>query len=297
MVEIRVPATTANLGPGFDCLGMAVSLFARFLFKETEEGFKTIGFPPEFEEEDNLVYQAYLMALKAFGLKPGGLHITAQSQIPVGRGLGSSAACAVAGILAAAELRGVPLSREDLFNMASGMEGHPDNAAPAVYGGLRVSIMEKERALSLPCAVHRDIKLLALVPDFELPTKKARAALPSMVSMADAVYNVSRAAYLLKALEFGDSGAIRASCGDRLHQARRFKMIPGGRELSSQMLQLGADACFISGAGPTLMCLYRDPAFLEKAILALREGHSRFSALPLLVSPDGARAERIKPND
>lgn len=294
MVKVRVPATSANLGPGFDCLGVALSLDALYTFEETEAGFTALDFPAAFSNSDNLIYRAYLHALEVFGMQTHGLTIRAESVFPAGRGLGSSATCVVSGILAAAVLRGIDLSKEELFSLATQMEGHPDNAAAAVYGGLRVSILEGERALSLPSAVHPDIRFMALIPDFDLPTHKARAALPSMVSMADAVYNLSRASFLLKALESGDSEAIRASCRDRLHQTQRFKLIPGGQALSDRMMELGADACFLSGAGPSLMCLYRDPAFLEKANRALLEGQSHFEALPLLLNKSGACIERTE---
>ncbi len=292
MITVRVPATTANLGPGFDCLGLALSLYARFSFAETEAGLDISGCPPEFRGEDNLAVRACRIAQRELGLKPAGLRLAIDSGIPPARGLGSSAACAAAGVLAAARLGGVSLSEEDAFQLVSRLEGHPDNAAPAVFGGLQVSVLEEGKALSLPAAVHPSLRFLALVPDFPLPTKQARAALPAAVSREDAVYNLSRAALLLRALETGDPEALRAALKDRLHQPWRFPLVPGAEALAARVTALGADGCFLSGAGPTLMCVYRAPGFSRKTEELLSREFPRFSAVELAPCAEGAVIER-----
>ena len=292
MVSVRVPATTANLGPGFDCLGAALGLYARFHFEETEEGLEVSGCEPAFAGPDNLVYRAFANTLERFGETPRGLRLRIDSAIPPARGLGSSAACVVGGILGARALWGLPLQPEEVFALAAGMEGHPDNAAAAVFGGLRVAMAEGGNVFSLPAPVHPGIRFLALVPDFPLETETARRALPERVTRADAVYNLSHTALLLRALEAGDTAMVRAACGDRLHQPWRFPLIPGGRELAQRMEGLGAMACLISGAGPSLLCLYTDPAFPSLAGGLLSRDFPRFRALPLALCLQGAAAER-----
>ncbi len=288
MVRIRVPATSANLGPGFDCLGIALNLYARFTFEPLSQGIEISGCRPQDAGEDNLVYQAFFHTLKAAGVKSRGLRLQIDSDIPLSRGLGSSAACVVGGILGADRLYGLGLSREDMLKLATELEGHPDNAAPAIWGGLRVSLMEEGRALSLPCEVHPSLKFLALVPDFELSTSAARAALPQSVSLKDAVYNLSHAAFLIKALEGGEPGLIRDAMQDRLHQDARFKLIPGAAELKARMENAGAIACCLSGAGPTLLCLYAEEDILSKAKEAIGKSFPGLVSMVLELCAEGA---------
>ena len=289
MVSVRVPATSANLGPGFDCLGLALDLYARFDFQLLTRGLEITGCREEESGEDNLVYRAYIYTLKFFGLDDLGLRLRIDSDIPLSRGLGSSAACVASGILGAAALHGLSLIDGDALKLASVLVGHPDNAAPAIYGGLRVSLTEDGRALSLPYAVHPALRFLALVPDFELRTADARAALPQSVPMKDAVYNLSHTAFLLKALEAGDPELIRLAARDRLHQDARFKLIPGAAALKERMEQAGAAACCLSGAGPTMLCLYTGDDFLNRAMEAARTEFPRFDPCPLSLCREGAR--------
>lgn len=288
MVSVRVPATTANLGPGFDCLGLALNLYARFTFEETESGLTITGDDPAYRNETNLAYQAYQTALRVFGQRSLGLKLHVDCAIPMARGLGSSAAFTVAGIMAASKLRGMPLPLEDVYALTAQIEGHPDNAAPAVFGGLRISLVNEDRPLSLPAAIHDSLRLLALIPDFDLMTRDARMVLPKQVPLTDAVFNLSRTAFMLKALESGDEDSLRVACQDRLHQPQRYKLIPGGAHLAQRMEALGAIRCFLSGAGPTLMCLYKAPAFETLARGVLSQEFPRFSALPLSVCRQGA---------
>ena len=292
MVSVRVPATSANLGPGFDCLGLALDLYARFDFELMTRGLEITGCREENAGEDNLVYRAYVHTLKAFGIDARGLRLHIDSDIPLSRGLGSSAACVAGGILGAAALHGLKLSNEETLKLAAELEGHPDNAAPAIYGGLRVSLMEDGRALSLPCAVHPGLRFLALVPDFELRTADARAALPQSVPLKDAVYNLSHTAFLLKALEAGDPELIRLAMRDRLHQDARFKLIPGATALKERMEQAGAAACCLSGAGPTMLCLYTGDDFLNRAMEAVKAEFPRFDPRPLNLCGEGARVNQ-----
>ena len=287
MVTVRVPASSANLGPGFDCLGMALSLFAEIRFKPLDKGLSITGCPPEYAGEDNLIYRAFCQAAQAFGRTAPGLEIDIRSHIPPARGLGSSAACITAGVLGAAALLDHPLSPEALLDLCARLEGHPDNAAAAVYGGIRISVTTEDQVLSLPVKPHPDLRLAALVPGFPLETQKARQALPEHPSRADAVFSLSRAVFLIKALESGAFHLLEEACRDRLHQPWRFPLIPGGEQVARLAMDKGADAFFISGAGPSLMCLYHDPAFparLKKGLIAF----PAWRALPLAIAPKGA---------
>ena len=286
MALIRVPATTATLGPGFDSLGSALTLYAEFSF-EYSDSLRIAGCPPEHAGEDNLVWRAYLAARRDLVLAETPLSISIRSAIPIARGLGSSAACAAAGMAAAWALAGIPLDRARLLTLCARMEGHPDNAAAAVLGGLRASFIDGASVYSLEAPLHHSLRFLALIPDFELSTEEARRALPGTVTVADAVYNLSRAASLPLALAAGDGAAIRAACRDRLHQPWRFPLIPGAAELALAMEEAGAAACFLSGAGPTLMCVYADAAFPDRAGAVLRAGFPRFRALPLMLCREG----------
>ncbi|NLX83700.1 MAG: homoserine kinase [Clostridiales bacterium] len=292
MITIRVPATTANLGLGFDCLGMALNCYARFSFEKTAQGLHITGSDPEFLNQDNLVYQAFLAALKQHGVQPQGLLLHIDSDIPPARGLGSSAACVAGGIQGANELYQLGMSSQDVFELACALEGHPDNAAPAVFGGLQVSMMEGGRPYRLPSPLHPAWQVLALIPDFSLKTAAARAALPALVSLKDACYNLSHTAFLLKALENGEPTHLRLACQDRLHQDARFALIPGGAALKTLAEDMGAAACWLSGAGPALMCLYQDISFKARLRPLIAQDYPQFTITPLALCGMGAAVER-----
>lgn len=283
MVSVRVPASCANLGPGFDCLGLALSLYAEISFSLREEGLCVTGCPAEFSGRENLVYRAFAHAARAFGKAVPGLAIRMRSDIPPARGLGSSAALITAGIMGAGRLLDLPLTREETLQLCAGLEGHPDNAAAAVYGGIRVSVTAEDGVISLPVTPHPGLRLLALVPDFPLETHRARQALPASLPREDAVFGLSRCALLVRALETGAFPLLSEACRDRLHQPFRFPLIAGGEALARLARESGADACFISGAGPSLMCFHHDPAFPARMAHALTP-YPAWRALPLSIA-------------
>ena len=289
MVTIVTPATTANLGPGFDCLGCALSLYNRFEFEEIDSGYEITGCPPEYAGADNLCAVAYRAAMERMGMRPRGLRVAIDSRIPLSRGLGSSASCIVAGALAANALHGNPLSEDEALCVATGVEGHPDNVAPCLLGGLTASFLQEGRVRTVRFTPHPSIRFCALIPDFELSTAKARAALPAQVPFADAVYNLSRAALLPRALEAGDTGAVAAALTDRLHQPYRKALIPEYDRVRETALACGAFAFCVSGAGPTLLALYQDDAFPARAEEALRPFAHAWQVLPLAVDAAGSK--------
>ena len=289
MITVQVPATTANLGPGFDCFGMALTLYGHFTFEELPAGLRFEGVPEAFCNADNLAVRAYFNALKAMNLPQSGLFLRIASDIPASRGLGSSASLIAAGIFAANAAHGSPLSKQQMLTLATALEGHPDNVAPALLGGLTVSMMAEGQAIAVPCPVSKRIHVCALVPDFELSTHRARAVLPQSVPFTDAVFNVSRAAATLCALETGDCALLAAALDDRLHQPYRQELIAEYAPVRALALSCGAAAVCISGAGSTILCLHAQADFAARMTQAVSTLHHNWRVLPLRVDPQGAR--------
>ena len=261
-VTVRVPATTANLGPGFDAFGCALSLYTDVTFEETEAGLEITGCDEAFTGPDNLAYTAYCAVLGSLSEEVKGVKIHIDAQIPIGRGLGSSAALLVAGAMAANVLRGNRLSTQGLMNITNAMEGHPDNLAPAFFGGLTASMVDNGLPITVSFPLHPDWEILALIPEFELHTHFARSVLPTQIPRADAVYNLSHGAMVLKALELGDEKLLRNAMQDALHQPYRKKLIPDYDVIEGVVRTSGAAFC-LSGAGPTLLCITRNKKLRE----------------------------------
>lgn len=288
-VTIRVPATTANLGPGFDAFGCALSLYTDVTFEETEEvGLEITGCDEEFTGPDNMAYASYCAVLASLNEPVKGVKIHIDAHIPVCRGLGSSAALLVAGAMGANVLRGNRLSTQGLLNITNAMEGHPDNLAPAFYGGLTASMVDNGLPVTVNFPLHPGWEFLALIPDFNLPTSLARSVLPEQVSRADAIYNISHGAMVLKALELGDEKLLRNGMQDRLHQKYRRKLIPDYDKIEALVRTTGAAFC-LSGAGPTLLCITQNPGLEEKLAKKLDSiTEHTWQMLPLHVEFQGA---------
>ena len=287
-VTIRVPATTANLGPGFDAFGCALSLYTDVTFEEMEEGLEITGCPEEFTGPDNLVYTSYCAVLNTMSEEVRGIRIHIDAHIPICRGLGSSAALLVAGAMGANVLRGSKLSTQGLLNITNAMEGHPDNLAPAFYGGLTASMVDGGLPVSVSFPLHPDWEILALIPEFNLPTTLARSVLPEQLSRADAIYNISHGALVLKALELGDEKLLRNAMQDKLHQNYRKRLIPDYEKIEALVRTTGAAFC-LSGAGPTLLCITRHKDLREKLSKKLDSiTEKSWQMLPLHVEFQGA---------
>ena len=287
-VTIRVPATTANLGPGFDAFGCALSLYTDVTFEETEEGLQITGCDEAFTGPDNLAYTAYCAVLGSLSEEVKGVKIHIDAQIPIGRGLGSSAALLVAGAMAANVLRGNRLSTQGLMNITNAMEGHPDNLAPAFFGGLTASMVDNGLPITVSFPLHPEWEILALIPEFELHTHFARSVLPTQIPRADAVYNLSHGAMVLKALELGDEKLLRNAMQDALHQPYRKKLIPDYDAIEGVVRTSGAAFC-LSGAGPTLLCITRNKKLretLEKRLDGITS--AKWEIRPLHVEFQGA---------
>ena len=288
-VTVRVPATTANLGPGFDAFGCALKLYTDVTFEETDCGLEITGCPEEFTGPDNLAYVSYCAVLASMSEDVHGIKIHIESNIPVCRGLGSSAALLVAGAIGANVLRGNRLSTQGLLNITNAMEGHPDNLAPAFFGGLTASMVDNGLPVTVNFPLHPDWDIIALIPEFDLPTHKARAILPTQVARADAIYNISHGAMVLKALELGDEKLLRNAMQDRLHQPYRKNLITDYEKIEALVRTTGAAFC-LSGAGPTLLCITQDQALEEKLAKKLPQiTEANWQILPLHVEFEGAK--------
>ena len=288
-VTIRVPATTANLGPGFDAFGCALSLYTDVTFEETDDfGLTITGCDEAYTGPDYLAYTSYCAVLASLNEEIRGVKIHIDAHIPICRGLGSSAALLVAGAMGANVLRGNRLSTQGLLNITNAMEGHPDNLAPAFYGGLTASMVDSGLPVTVNFPLHPGWEFLALVPDFDLPTSLARSVLPEQVSRGDAIYNVSHGAMVLKALELGDEKLLRNGMQDKLHQNYRKKLIPDYEKIEALVRTTGAAFC-LSGAGPTLLCITRNPGLEEKLSKKLSQiTQHNWQMLPLHVEFQGA---------
>ena len=264
MVKVTVPASTANIGPGFDTLGLALNLYNEYIFEKIEKGLIIEGCPEIYNNKDNLVYKSFEITAEKLGKKINGIKIRMNTNIPVSRGLGSSSSCIVGGVFGANALLYGGLSKEELFEIAVMIEGHPDNIAPCVYGGLTASMVEKEKPYTVQYSISDKLKFCALIPNFETSTKEARKILPKKVAFSDAVFNISRVSVLLKALETGDMNLISMALKDKLHQIYRSTLIHECDDVSEICIVDGSSAIFVSGSGPTLMNIITDDKFPEK---------------------------------
>jgi len=288
-VTIRVPATTANLGPGFDAFGCALQLYTDVTFEETDFGLEITGCDEAYTGPDNLAYVSYCAVLSSLSEEIRGVKIHIDAHIPVCRGLGSSAALLVAGAMGANVLRGNRLSTQGLLNITNAMEGHPDNLAPAFFGGLTAAMVDNGLPVAVSFPLHPDWEILALVPEFNLPTVKARAVLPEQVSRADAIYNVSHGAMVLKALELGDEKLLHHAMQDKLHQPYRKSLVADYEAIESLARTYGVGFC-LSGAGPTLLCITRNKTIrekLEKKLPTITQ--HQWQIMPLRIDFEGAR--------
>ena len=296
MVRVSVPATSANMGSGFDCMGIALSIrnVVEMDLSDCIEISNKSGFDLPSDER-NLIYRCAKHVFEIAGVPMPGLKIVEECNIPMTRGLGSSSACTVAGLVGANALLGDPLDEEAIINLAAIIEGHPDNSTPAIRGGFVAAMLENGRVWQVRVPISGRLRFCAFIPDFELKTETARAALPKEVTMRDAVFNLSRAALLAGSLVAGELHNIGVATEDRLHQPYRFDMIPGGREVAAKARELGALGSFISGAGPTIMAVV-DRASLdyEKRVREyFTENFPNWTVRMLDCDEEGVRVEHI----
>ena len=296
---IKVPATTANLGPGFDALGLALDLWNEAEFTPTND--KQISLTIEGEgrdklptDENNAIVEAALQVYKLAGKPCNGMQIHCTNRIPLGSGLGSSSAALLTGMLGANAMLGDPFSREEILKLAIETEGHPDNVAPAMLGGLVASIIHDSHVVSLRLTLtgqHRPIHITVVLPDFDFPTEQARAILPKQVERKDAIYNISRAVIVTEAFRLGDLDLLGEAMTDKLHQPYRIPLIPGAQVAMDAMKRAGASAVALSGAGPSLIAFSskRERAIGEAGKRAFAESGLDSRVFKLKISRKGAQ--------
>jgi homoserine kinase len=301
--KVSVPATTANLGPGFDCLGAALTLHNHFRFTPLPPGSELQivargeGADQLSQDETNLVYRAFCMLFDHVGQPVPPLRLEIDSAIPLSRGLGSSATAIVGGLVGANALAGEPLSRGAIADLATEIEGHPDNVLPALLGGCRLAargLGGDWQICQLPW--KGDILPVVAIPDFTLSTAKARSVLPEQYSRADAVFNAAHLALLVRALETGHVDWLRAALQDRIHEPYRSCLIPGWQGVRAAALAAGAHGLVISGAGPALLALCPAPqaeAIAAAMVQAWQTPDLAVQALPLAIDDLGTTVQTL----
>ena len=256
-VSLKVPATTANLGPGFDCIGAALQLHNEFKFTRNDDRLVIQVSGTEAEkvetDENNLLYRAFVKLYEYIQETPPSVKIEIKLGVPLARGLGSSATAIVGGLLAANVLAGSPLSDVQVIDLAIALEGHPDNVVPAFLGGCRLAATSINGWEICDITWHRDIIPILAIPDFELSTSQARKVLPTEITRADAIFNTAHLGLLLRALATGREEWLKAALQDKLHQPYRRGLIPGYDAVEAAAMAAGAYGMVISGAGPTLL--------------------------------------------
>lgn len=261
MIHIKIPATSANMGPGFDSIGVALELYNHLWVEAIPQGLKIeVKRLQEIEipvDESNLIYQTMKYFYDQKGLVLPGVHLIQEDYIPMVRGLGSSAACIVGGLIAANELAGRPCDKEELAQMAAKLEGHPDNSNPAIFGSMVVGALDEEKMMHVRLALPQDLIFATMVPSFPVSTAKARGVLPDGYSRGEVVFNVSRGALLVASIMSGKLENLSMAMEDKIHQPYRSQLIPNMDEIFKKAKKYGALASYLSGAGSTLMAMVK----------------------------------------
>jgi homoserine kinase len=266
-VIVRVPATTANLGAGFDCIGAALSLYNQFQFtpgdaltiRATAQASANEARGAEADQMDltasNLAYIAFTKVFERLGRPVPGVRLEIDLDVPLARGLGSSATAIVGGLLGANGLAGNPLSPPEIMAMAIEMEGHPDNVVPAMIGGCRLAASDGDKWEICDIPWHQEVLPVVAIPNFELSTAEARSVLPAQYDRAAAVFNIAHLGLLIRGLTTGNGDWLRVGLADKIHQPFRQRLIRGYEEVVQAAIGAGAYGVVISGAGPTILAL------------------------------------------
>jgi homoserine kinase len=296
-VRVKVPASTANLGPGFDSLGMALNLYAWIEMSFAEEtkihliGEQMNGVPAD---KSNMIYRVAQMVFDAAGERHPELEVAMYSDIPLTRGLGSSASAIIGALAGANALIGNKLSHDELFQIACKLEKHPDNVGASLFGGIVVAYWDGERAECIRLEPDPRLEVLVAIPAFPLSTEKARHALPDQVPLRDAVFNLSHSSLLTAALATGNLDMIRHAMKDALHQPYRAALIPGMETILKEAANHGALGAALSGAGPTMLALVEagntQKEELERFLLNTFRSHDiEAETMWLKPSPEGVQ--------
>lgn len=294
MLKISIPASSANLGPGFDVLALSFKLYNIFTFEKSEK-LEIVSKFEEFNNENNLVYKTIKQVFNEFGENPPTLKINVGSDIPLSRGLGSSATCILAGVIAANYFLGNKMTNYDIYKKSIEIEGHCDNITSQFYGGLSISLKENENLYYKKINIPVGMKCTALIPDFTLETKVARQVLPKTVSMEDAVFNLSHCLLMLNSLENSKFDDLKVFFKDKLHEDYRAPLVNNFYDIVNKSYELGAYAAFLSGAGPTIMIFrnINDNTFNDKIESYLKNLPDNWTVMDLEIDNNGTIIEEI----
>jgi homoserine kinase len=294
-VRVRVPATTANLGPGFDSLGLALGLYNEVelaLAEQTSVVITGLGADCLPQDDSHLLLRSATRLAELCGRRMAGWEMTQHNAIPLARGLGSSSAAIIGGLVAANALLGAGVPDTELLAIACEIEGHPDNVAPALFGGLVVCCTDEGLSgLPLPAP---DLSVVVAIPDFEVSTEAARKVMPQTIPHADGVYNVSHVALTVAALLSGQFSHLRIAMRDRLHQPYRAHLVPGFEEAVEAALAAGAHGACLSGSGPTIAAFATDHQEAIAAALAAALAGAGVRAATMILAVDGEGAQVVK---
>ena len=306
VIRVRVPATTSNLGPGFDALGLALRLHNTLTLEEAEEPRVEIegeGAGALPRDATHLAYRgalAVVETVRARGADSGGarggalpraFHLRQHNRIPLARGLGSSAAAIVGGASAANALLGRPLNEQALIDLAARMEGHPDNVAPAVLGGLVACVTTETGEIRYTRLIPKRLRVVVAIPEFAVSTAEARRLLPDQVPYRDAVFNVTRTALLVAALAEGRADLLDEATRDRLHQPYRARLVPGLDAVFAAAREAGAHGVALSGSGPTVVAFGETQGIGEAMRRAFESAGARCRAVDAEVDAEGTVVE------
>lgn len=279
-VAIRVPASTANLGPGFDCLGLCLDIWNDIVFEFAGNSLQIEisgeGFAQLPKDENNLIFQCFseLAAINKVDIPPG-LIIRCYNNIPVSSGLGSSSSAVVAGLMGARALLKLDVSDLELIKIGRAFEGHIDNISACLLGGFSISGFSDDEVIARSFHV-KEMRVVIAVPDINLSTKSARQILPDNVKLSDAVHNIFQTALLSHAIRDGDISLINKSTQDRLHQKYRLHLIPGGQKAIDNALSAGAFCAFLSGAGPSIVAFAANGHDHHQIALAMQQAFTKY---------------------
>lgn len=295
MIRVKIPATSANLGPGFDCMGLALQLH-NTLTVETDRPFQISLTGPYnngiLADENNLVWQTMCHFWKLIHYPTPSVALTLENHIPPARGLGSSSAAIVGGLVAANTLAGSPYTRYQLLQVANALEGHPDNVTPALYGGVTLSVPTEGGILPRVLAQSPNLRAVVVIPDLLLKTEKARKILPLQVSRKDAIFNISHVGLLIDAFIHEEYSLLKEGMRDVLHQSQRAVLIPGLLETLEAALQAKAYGAALSGSGPTLLALTErglEQNVTQRMLDVLKKYNVRAQAYALNIDSEGAQ--------
>ena len=296
--KVRVPATSANMGPGFDSLGIAFQLFNEYIFTEIESGVEFIGFHSEFANKDNIIFKAMEKVFKDYNYDYSGVRIEiVNCNIPVSRGLGSSSSCIIAGIIGAFSIMGKDINKNEVLKYAVEIEGHLDNVCPAIYGGMVTAVMEDNNPIFNEIDIKEGVSFVALIPDLSFLKRQEAFYQGNFIER----WNLQcwKNCFTFSAFANGNYNLLKYAMKDKFHQAYRSSLIEGYDKVIKESMELGALGCFLSGAGPTIMTVvdYENKAFKSNIEKFIKENNLKYNVVELKIDKIGATVLEVDKNE